>query len=183
MRRQSGDSITDIRLTAIDGNPFTLEQLKGKRFMLSFLRFASCPFCNLRVHELTRRFSEFGGNFTIVAVFDSPLDNLQRHAVRHQPPFPILADGNQTYYREYGIERSVLGVLKGMITRMPSLLYAMFVKGYLPLRIQGNMTTLPADFLVDESGIIQVAHYGRDEGDHLSFDQVKAFSLKENKAG
>jgi hypothetical protein len=49
---------------------------------------------------------------------------------------------------------------------MPRLLYGMFVKGYVPLVIKGSMTTMPADFLVDKQGIIQVAHYGKDEGDH-----------------
>jgi hypothetical protein len=38
------------------------------------------------------------------------------------------------------------------------------------------MTTMPADFLIDRGGIIQVAHYGKDEGDRLSFDTVKQFS-------
>jgi hypothetical protein len=37
-------------------------------------------------------------------------------------------------------------------------------------------TTLPVDFLVDEAGTIQVAYYGRDEGDHLPFARVKRFS-------
>ena len=56
-------------------------------FMLSFFRFAACPFCNLRVHELVERFNEFGDDFTIVAVFDSPLDDLVRHTAKHRAPF------------------------------------------------------------------------------------------------
>jgi hypothetical protein len=32
------------------------------------------------------------------------------------------------------------------------------------------------DFLIDRNGIIQVAYYGNDEGDHLPFDKVKEFS-------
>jgi peroxiredoxin Q/BCP len=40
------------------------------------------------------------------------------------------------------------------------------------------MATMPADFLVDRDGIIQVAHYGGDEGEHLPFDSVKEFSLR-----
>ena len=38
--------------------------------------------------------------------------------------------------------------------------------------------TLPADFLVDENGTIQVAWYGKDEGDHLPINDIKAFSQK-----
>jgi peroxiredoxin len=177
MRLTSGEKAKHIKLPAIDGSTFETESVKGKPFMLSFLRFASCPFCNLRVNELVRRFDEFGNDFTIIAVFDSPLDNLTRHAEGHKAPFPILADENNKYYREYGIEHSVLGTLKGMFLRMPTLLKGMF-KGYIPTIIKGSMTTMPADFLIDRESIIQIAYYGKDEGDHLSFDSVKEFSLK-----
>ena len=177
MIREPGDAVVHIMLPALDGSPFDLDSLKGKPFMLSFFRFASCPFCNLRIHELVMRYDELPEDFTIVAVFDSPLDNLQRHANKHQAPFPILADADNRHYKLYGIKHSVIGVLKGMFLRMPSMLYGMFAKGYLPLTIKGSMTTMPADFLVDKKGIIQRAYYGKDEGDHLPFEQLKTFSL------
>ena len=179
MIREPGDAVIRIKLPALQNGNFDLDRLKGKPFMLSFFRFASCPFCNLRMHELVTRFDELPKDFTIVAVFDSPLDNLQRHAGKHQAPFPVLADKDNRYYKLYGIQHSIFGVLKGMFLRMPRLLHAMFVKGYVPLIIKGSMTTMPADFLVDEQGIIRVAYYGKDEGDHLPFEQIKAFSLKQ----
>ena len=177
MRLKSGIQVKDIRLPSIDGSMFNIESILGKPFMLSFLRFASCPFCNLRINELVNRFDELGNEFTIVAVFDSPLDNLTRHAEGHKAPFQILADESNKYYIEYGIEHSVLGVLKGMFFRMPKLLRGMS-KGYIPKTIKGSMTTMPADFLIDRNDIIQVVYYGKDEGDHLHFDKVKEFSLK-----
>lgn len=179
MKHVAGDIVTRIQLPALDGSYFDLDSLKGRPFMLSFFRFASCPFCNLRMHELVTRLDELSGNFTIVAVFDSPLDNLQRHAEKHRAPFPILADESNRYYQLFGIEHSVAGVLKGMFLRMPRMLYGMFFKGYLPLTIKGSMTTMPADFLIDARGVIQMAYYGRDEGDHLPFEQVKDFSRHE----
>ena len=176
MRLLSGTKVKNIKLPAIDGSKFELESVKGKPFMLSFFRFASCPFCNLRVNELVKRFDEFGSDFTIIAVFDSPLDNLTRHAKGHNAPFPILADEDNKYYKEYGIESSLWGMLKGMILRMPTLLKGMF-KGYIPFPMKGSLITMPADFLIDREGIIQMVYYGEDEGDHLPFDKVKEFSL------
>ena len=177
MRFTSGEKSKIISLPAIDGSMFESKSINGKPFMLSFFRFASCPFCNLRVNQLVGRFDEFGNDFTIIAVFDSPLENLKRHTEGHKAPFPILADENNKYYKEYGIEHSVLGMLKGMLLRMPTLLKGM-LKGYVPTTIKGSMTTMPADFLIDRKGVIQVAYYGKDDGDHLPFDKVKAFSLK-----
>ncbi|MBI1283343.1 MAG: redoxin domain-containing protein [Thiobacillus sp.] len=178
MKKRVGDKVSNIRLTALDGSVFDLSSLKGRPFMLSFFRFASCPFCNLRIHQLVSRFNELGGQFTVVAIFDSPLDNLREHAERHHSPFPVLADEQGIYYKQYGIERSVAGVLKGMFFRMPTMMYAMFGKGYVPIKIKGSMTTMPADFLVDEQGVIRHAYYGKDEGDHLPFDEVKQFAAR-----
>ena len=177
MRRNPGEKVIHIKLPAIDGSVYDTDSIKGMPFMLSFYRFASCPFCNLRIHELVTRFDELGKNFTMVAVFDSPLDNLKKHTAGHEAPFPILADESNQYYREYGIEHSFSGVLKGMILRMPTLVKGM-MKGYLPTSLKGSITTMPADFLVDAKGIIQTAYYGKDEGDHLSFEQIKEFALK-----
>ena len=175
MRLTPGSRIKNIQLPAIDGSTFDTQSIKGKPVMISFFRFASCPFCNLRVNELVRRFDEFGDDFTIVAIFDSPLDNLTRHTEDHKAPFAILADESNKYYKEYGIEHSFIGMLKGMIFRLPTLLKGMF-KGYLPVIIKGSLITMPADFLIDREGNIQTAYYGKDEGDHLDFEQVKAFS-------
>jgi len=177
MRRSVGETIDDISLPAVDGTDFRLEHIEGKRFMLSFFRFAACPFCNLRVHELVTRFHEFGNNFTIVAIFDSSPENLRRHAERHRSPFPILADEHNVYYREYGVERSLAGTLKGAAMRMPSVLHALFAKGYWPTSFGGKLTTMPANFLVDEQRIIRVTHYGRDEADHLPIEMVRTFAL------
>lgn len=179
MRKQSGDGVGTLRLPSIDGSTYDVEQLRGQRFMLSFFRFAACPFCNLRVHELVERFGELQGRCTVVAIFDSPLDNLRRHAGRHRAPFPILADEANIYYRAFAIERSVAGMLKAVLLRFPAVLRGMLLEGYLPSSFQGHLATLPADFLVDEQGKIRMAYYGRDIGDHLPFAQIRAFALGE----
>ncbi len=179
MQRQVGDKASRVILPAIDGSEFNTATLEGSRYMLSLFRFASCPFCNLRVHQLVNRFDEFGEGFTIVAVFDSPLDDLKHFANGHHAPFPIVADEEGTVHVEYGTTHSVAGMFKGMVFRAPTLMKAMF-KGCLPTRIKGSMTQMPADFLIDEHGVIQTAYYGRDEGDHLSFEDVKKFSAPSN---
>ncbi|NOQ63401.1 MAG: redoxin domain-containing protein [Methyloprofundus sp.] len=171
-----GDKIESLSLPALDGSQFNLEQVQGKRYMISFMRFAACPFCQLRIHQLISRWQDFDEDFTVIAVFDSSLENLQKYTQKHTAPFPILADENGMYYQQFSIKYSVLGMLKGMFLRMPTLLYAMFFKGYLPSSIKGKMTTLPADFLVDEKGVINTIYHGKDSGDHMPFEQISIFS-------
>lgn len=54
MTVQAGDRALPLRLTAINGEEFDIASLAGRPYMLSFFRFASCPFCNMRVHELVK---------------------------------------------------------------------------------------------------------------------------------
>ena len=177
MSYQVGDKVVEFRLPAIDGAEFGLEQVKGKRYMLSFMRFAACPFCQLRIHQLITRWQELGDNFTVIAVFDSSLENLQKNTTKQYAPFPILADEQAIYYHKFAIKHSVSGMFKAMLFRMPTLLHAMVVKRYFPFSLNGSVTTLPADFLVDENGVIETIYYGKDSGDHMPFEQVKAFSF------
>ena len=84
MRLHSGSSVPPFRLPAIDGSEFDLRTTAGTRLFLAFFRFATCPFCNLRMHELVTRLPELGGACRVVAIFDSPVDHLREHAGRHE---------------------------------------------------------------------------------------------------
>jgi len=109
MKMVIGQDAPDFNLTDINN-------LKGKRVLLTFYRFASCPFCNLRLHNIIKEVEKYGTDFEVVAVFDSKLNNLRKYATRHQSPFPILADEDNSIHRLYHIEHSIWGVIKG-ITR------------------------------------------------------------------
>lgn len=173
---QAGQHISNIELPQLNGQHFNLAELKGKRYLLSFYRFASCPFCNLRIHELVQASAQWPSNFTHVAIFDSSLENLQRHTERHEAPFFILADEQNYYYQKFGVERSWLKTLKGGILRIHRVFYAMVLKGYWPTSFGGKLHTMPLDILVNEAGIIEQVHYGQDEGDHLALGKISEFA-------
>ncbi|BCE03513.1 peroxiredoxin-like family protein [Marinicellulosiphila megalodicopiae] len=169
-------TIENIVLPNIDGQQFELSSLKGKRVMVAFHRFATCPFCNLRIHQLIKNYDQFSDKFTIVAIFDSPLDHLQKHATDHHAPFYILADSTNQYYQSFSVERSVLKVIKGFFKHFPSLMYAMFIKGYWPFPIKGNVFSMPMELLINEQGEVVKIFKGQDEGDHLPIDAIKRFA-------
>ena len=148
--------------------------------MLSFFRFAGCPLCNMRVHELTKRYSELGEDFSVVGVFNSSVENLKLHMDKHHAPFPMLADKDRVYYKEYGVQYSLSGVITGVTKRWSTVAKA-FMKGYVPKSAEGNLLIMPAEFLVDRDGIIREVHYGQDEGDHMPFETIKAFALSQQE--
>tara|TARA_A100001011_G_scaffold52911_1_gene51209 strand:+ start:50632 stop:51171 length:540 start_codon:yes stop_codon:yes gene_type:complete len=178
MKIKKGDLINDLSLPSIDGTHFKIQEHKGKKIFLTFYRFAACPFCNLRINEIIKRYDEFGDNFLMVAVFDSPLENLIKHAKKHNAPFPILADENYKYYKKYGLERSFFKFLRAVIFKFPTLIKAS-IKGFIPIVFKGYVSTLPSDIMINSNGIVEDVYYAKtDTGDHLPFNKIKSFSAK-----
>ena len=145
----------------------------GRRTLLCFFRDAACPFCNFRIYELTEHYAELSAlGLDIAAVFASTPDDVRRFVARQRRPFRIVADPTSRAHAIYRIERSFWRKLKGIVTRVPTL-----IKGLRIVGLAGLNTTniMPADFLIDERGNIVEAYYGSDAGDHIAFERVELF--------
>ena len=108
MKLAPGEKLSEIKLPSIQGSEFSMKKIKGKKTLLTFYRFATCPFCNLRIHEITKRYDELGKNFEMVAIFNSSQDYLTKKMGKHNAPFTILADENFEYFAKYEVEKSLL---------------------------------------------------------------------------
>lgn len=70
--------------------PLALEDYRGKRLLLSFFRYASCVFCNLRVHLLIRHYPALHDRgLEMVAVFQSPPHSIRKYVGDHLPTSEI----------------------------------------------------------------------------------------------
>ena len=175
MRLKEGEMAPEFDWQDMNDNPVSLRAMQGRYAMLSFYRYASCPFCNLRVNELSQRAASYqAGGVEMIAVFQSPAEKIKRYAGRQDPPFPILPDPARHLYQLYGVERSWLGMVKAFVGRSPSILSA-FGKGYLPGSMEGEVNRLPADFIIGKSGEILAAYYGQDIGDHMPYEMIERF--------
>lgn len=167
MRLEAGQHAPGFSATDLHGQEVTLDQYRGRYLLLSFYRFASCPFCNLRIHELIQRMPELERHkLSLAAVFQSERDRLLAYAGNQRPPFPILPDLNRRLYRLYGIESSLYGLVAGFVLHLGRAMKSMRM-GFLPGPTDGGTTLIPADFLIGPDGTIVTAYYGRDIADHL----------------
>jgi len=155
-----GKKIPQISLPAVDGSQFDSTSLLGKKYLLTFFRFATCPFCNMRLAELVQIKKELGDDFEIVAIFQSEIEHLKKHSNKHFANFPILADPNKQYYEMFDVNNSLSGMFKGMIMRMPTVIKGMS-RGYIPREISKRLLIMPLSLLVDEQGVIQSVYQGK----------------------
>ena len=174
-----GDDAPQFTLPAIDGTKFNMSAMKGKRVILTFFRFSSCPFCNIRINNIVKRWDEFGEDTVMVGVFDAKIGELTKRMKKHNPPFAVVADETYEQYLQNDVKKSLLRVLWAPM-RAPLTMLKALLKGYIPLTLSiSKLSTIPVDILIDENGKVVNAHYCKDTVDHIPLDQLIAFSKGE----
>ncbi len=173
MLQRVGGTAPDFSVRAADGSDFQLAKLRGSPVLLTFYRYASCPLCNVRIHELLGRWKEYAKRgLRGVAVFQSQASNVNMFMARHDAPFVLVPDAEETFYALYGLGTSLAALLA------PSnlgRLVAAHKMGFKQGKTEGTLTRLPADFLIDKDGILRTVHYGRALSDHLPFEMIDDF--------
>jgi thioredoxin-dependent peroxiredoxin len=163
--------------TVIDSKKDTirLENYKGKKVFLAFFRYASCPVCNFRMNEIIQNYNAIQAKgYEFIAVFESNNETLQQYLLETEVPFPIIGDPELILYKKYAVEKSfwrMVGSMFNKKTKSNLKEGKVLVKGK-NLKRDGNMSRIPADFIIDENGIIIIAYYGTNIGDHLPLEQI-----------
>lgn len=168
---EAGDTAPDISATDIWGRKVSIPA-NDKWFYLSFHRFAACPFCNLRTNELIRHYELFREhNIEIVSIWPSGKNSLLRHASSERPPFPMLSDKDKSIYKEYGVTgSSFMGGVRLLLH--PKLIFSAIRGKHKNIEVDADPKLMPASFLVDPNGIIQLAYYGKHFGDHPEIESI-----------
>jgi peroxiredoxin Q/BCP len=170
-----------VQLKDVDGNIITFGH--GSRTLLTFYHDPACPFCNLHLYQLTDKFKKLDNlGLQIVVAFSADPSEIKRFVLARPRPFPVAADPNREVYEVYRIEKSFMKKLLAVITRPIVWIKGMSKVGFVrSVKTLGGVSTannMPADFLIDESGKIVEAYYGKDAGDHISFERVDYFASK-----
>ena len=172
----TGDTAPQFTLPAIDGSTFKMADMKGKRVILTFFRFSTCPLCNMRIRRIVQRWNEFSKDAVMVAVFDAKVGDLQKRMKKHDAPFVVVADETYEQFNKNGVKKSFFKFMWGAM-RSPLTLLQATLRGYVPLTLSiSKLSTIPVDILIDEDGKVVEAHYCKDTADHLSLDRMIAFS-------
>lgn len=156
------------------GREISLQALRGKKVYLAFERNAGCPVCNFRTHELLKHADHFSVNqVTVLLIYESTVEKMKDYLADRQYPFHFIADPENTLYKQYRIERSFLKMSKGLFRGLIGKAMAgkkLFRK---PIAQDGNTSTIPSEFIIDEKGKLSTVHYGGYIGDHLALDLLK----------
>ncbi len=169
----------NFELKDIYNRTINLNDYKGKKVFLGFFRHAGCPFCNLRVHFLSKKMEELKAkNMEMIFFFQSPQHILLK-SIFHQEvsPIPLISDPEAIWYQTYGIENSAVKSAVSHLTTFIQTTIKAKLKG-LPVHTMAaneSITTIPAEFLIDEKSIIRRIHYATGLNDRMSMEHIDAF--------
>uniref|UniRef100_UPI00404AF93E redoxin domain-containing protein n=1 Tax=Fulvivirga sp. TaxID=1931237 RepID=UPI00404AF93E len=170
----------DFNLIDVYDRPVSLAQLKGKKVFIAFFRHAGCPFCNLRVHFLQKHHLQLKEKgLEMVFFFESSKKILLTSSFHKEiSPIPLISDADKTWYNAYGIEESAAKSTKSHLTSFIQTAIKAKLNG-LPMHMMAekeSIKTIPAEFLVDENGIIRKIHYANGLNDRMSIEHIYDFA-------
>lgn len=181
MKLQYGQPAPTFDVMDVLGNRICLANFADKKILLSFFRYGSCAMCNLQVHKLIGRYDEYRKQgMEIIAVFESPTENIIPFAGKQNPPFPLIADPQARLYDLYGVESSPEAVERAQTnSAMQEYVKAASELGYeLKMEEGANFFRAPADFLIAPGLVIDTAHYTDHIFDHLPFEAIDTFAAE-----
>lgn len=157
-----------------------LSDYQDKKLLLGFFRHAGCPFCNLRVHTLTKIHQDLKAKgLEMIFFFESRAQVILRSTF-HQgvSPIPIIADPEKKFYQLYGIERAPLKSSVSHLTSFVQTAYQAGKRGIpmgAPERVE-SLFTMPAEFLIDKGLVLRNVHYSDSLTDRMDVSVIQDFA-------
>ena|SRR5687767_5599461 len=180
MRLESNLKAPVFKLNDIYNRMIDLEAYQDKKILLGFFRHAGCPFCNLRVHALTKVHRELQGKgLEMIFFFESKASVLLRSTFHSGvSPIPLISDPEKKWYGAYGLESSGMKSAISHITSFVQTAFKASAAG-LPshyMKEGESISTMPAEFLIRQGLIIDEVHYSERLNDRMSVDKIRSFA-------
>ncbi|TAD99073.1 MAG: AhpC/TSA family protein [Bacteroidetes bacterium] len=178
-----GQTARDFKVKNIYGQEISLKTYSenGKKVLLTFFRNTACPFCNLRVHELTKSYEKWKDKMEMIFFFDSKQETILRSTFHSGiSPIPLISDPQRLIYEEYGIEKSLLKMMNTFVQKGAFALadQSKSLNLVTPMTKNDISISIPADFLINLDFKIENLHYGKHLADHLEISKIKEFAEK-----
>ncbi len=127
--------------------------------------------CDMRLHQLALAWPRISRpDVEMIAVFQSSHESITKWISEKRPPVRAVADPDMKLYSLYGVETSLSALFRpSTAVGLASLRLFGPTRG----RIEGPLTRVPANFLIDRGGVFRDVHYGKTISDHIPLSRVE----------
>ncbi|KAL9185699.1 hypothetical protein ACHAXT_003476 [Thalassiosira profunda] len=153
-----GDVAPDFELEDGMGLKHKLSSYRGRKILLSFFRFAACPSCLYSIDMMKKQYEMLRkAGIVIICVFKSTPENIRKFASQTLGDAMLaLSDKQGSVYKTYQVKKSTKSAIKSPIKTFLNreTLKPYLHRGFFQDASVSGMRLLPADFLIDEDGVI-----------------------------
>jgi peroxiredoxin len=178
--------MTTTRLTIGSPAPdFTLQDAHGQTValntvwsqqpltLLTFLRHFGCLFCRQWLAELEAHKTELhAAGLHIHAVAMGEPKHAARYCGELAPSLSCLVNETSAPYNAYGLQQAGLGEFFNANVAKNG--QKALQNGATVGQIIGDPRMMPGNFLIDQRGVVQWAHYSKDVSDHPTISEIIA---------
>jgi thioredoxin-dependent peroxiredoxin len=180
MKLEKNDLAPVFKLKDVYGRVVDLQEYKHKKVLVGFFRHAGCPFCNLRVHTLTKVQEELKRMGLEMIFFFESRESVILRSSFHQgvSPIPIISDPEKIWYRAYGLENSTVKSLVSHVTSFAPTTAKAKSEG-VPVHLMASgesFSTMPAEFLLDKNLRIRQVYYSERLNERLDVTDIRKFA-------
>lgn len=170
-----GDTMPDLTFDSPFEKGLSLyEVIKGSpKTAVLFLRYYGCTLCQYDMHVLAEKYDEItaDGGKVLVALQSKP-ELIAQDITKDTFPFTIICDPKMSFYKQFDIQPAKSKIEMTDAGTMVKITKAM-AAGYEHGEYEGDEMQLPACFVIEPSGFITYAHYGKSVGDIPTPSQLK----------
>ena len=180
MKLESSLKAPIFALKDIFGRMTDLNTYTDKRILIGFFRHAGCPFCNLRVHALTKIHADLQAKGMEMIFFFESKETVLLRSIFHKEvsPIPLISDPEKKWYDAYGLEKSAAISAKSHVLEFVQTAFKAYKAG-VPIHTMADgesINTIPAEFLIDKNIVIKKVHYAKGLNDRISIDIIEKFA-------
>lgn len=174
MKLKVGMEMPEIIYTSpYEANKSYLEETKGDKSVLLFLRYYGCTVCQLDLLELKEIHEKFQDkNVNVKVVLQSDPHKLKALLDENPLPFEIICDPEKKLYQKFeiapaGSKLKLAGGLKTILKMNKAKKLGLQHGAY-----EGEELQLPALFIIDKTGTIEFAKYCKSLADLPSVSEI-----------
>lgn len=180
MRLEKNLTAPVFQVNDVFGRMVDLNQYQDKKILIAFFRHSGCPFCNIRVHTLSKMHEAMKNKgMEMIFFFESPQKVISMSTFHKElSPIPIISDPEKVWYQAYGLENSTYKFIVSHLTAFVQTSFKAY-KNKLPAHMPSeneSLTTMPAEFLIDKGLVVKKVHYSERLTDRMNVDVIKVFA-------
>ena len=117
----------------------------------------------------------------MIFFFESSKEHLLKSKYhKEMDAIPIIADTDKKWYDEYGVQTSFNKTLKSVFSSSIKIVYRAIKEKipFYPAPGKETFSRIPAEFLIDEQGIIKKLHYSNSLTDRMPIKAIVSFATR-----